>query len=67
MTGGRLSLLLAAPSARAGELRALDPGDGNVVARVAVPADDSRSISPGGETPLVTTQGGELIAVQPPR
>jgi len=67
MTGGRLWLLLAAAGARAGELRALDPGDGHVVARVALPTDDSRSISPAGKTPLITTQGGELIAVQPPR
>ena len=66
LAGGRLWLLLAAPGARSGELRALDPGDGHVVTRVALPADDARSIAPAGDAPLVTTQGGALIAVRPP-
>ena len=65
LTGGRLWLLLA--GARNSELRALDTGSGRTVARVALPSDDARAVAPAGAAPVVTTQGGELLAVRPPR
>ena len=65
MTAGRLWVLLAEPGAGRDELRALDPGSGRLVARIALPADDARAITPAGVAPLVTTDGGDLIAVRP--
>jgi streptogramin lyase len=63
--GGRLWLLLAEPGTTGNELRSLDPGDGHTVARIALQVDDALSLAPAGDTPLVTTQGGKLIAVTP--
>jgi len=66
MAGARLWLLLAESGARVNELRALDPGDGHVTARLTLSTDDAIAISPAGKTPTVTTQSGELISVRPP-
>ncbi len=66
MTGGRLWVLLAEPGGRRSELRALDPGTGRVVTRIALPVDDAHTITPAGVAPLVTTQSGDLVAVRPP-
>ena len=63
VAGGRLWVLLA--GAESSELRALDPGDGHVVTRVSLPANDAGSLAPAGAAPLVTTQSGTLIAVRP--
>ena len=65
MTAGRVWVLLAEPGARRDELRALDPGSGRQVARIALPVDDARAIAPAGVAPLVTTHSGALIAVRP--
>ncbi|HET8950124.1 MAG TPA: PQQ-binding-like beta-propeller repeat protein [Solirubrobacteraceae bacterium] len=64
--GGRLWLLLAEPGMSANELRSLDAGNGHTVSRIALETDDALSLAPAGDdTPLVTTQSGELIAVAP--
>ena len=66
MTGGRLWVLLTEPGAARQRAAGARPGTGHVVARVALPADDSRAITPAGVAPLVTTQSGDLVAVRPP-
>jgi streptogramin lyase len=66
MVGGRLWVLIAKPGARSSEVVVLDPGDGHLVERIALPVPDARKIAASGGTPVVTTQSGELIAVSPP-
>jgi hypothetical protein len=66
MVGSRLWVLIAEPGARTSELRILDPGDGHLVESIALPVPDASKIAVAGETPIVTTQGGELIAVRAP-
>ena len=61
LIGGRLWTLMGG-----NELRALDPGTGRTVARVALPVDDALTIASTGATPLVTTQSGQLISVRAP-
>jgi hypothetical protein len=39
----------------------LDPGDGLVIARIPLPADDAQMLAGGGPVPTVATQGGELL------
>lgn len=61
VAGGRLWALLADPGAGRMLLVALDPGDGHTLARIPLPAEDARSIGSSGASPVISTQGGELL------
>ena len=67
LTGGRLWALIADPATGRGVLLGLDPGDGRTLVRIPLPAADARTLAGGGQTPVVTTQGGELLVPRPTR